>query len=256
MLARKSFFSFVELPDPSRHHEYNEYHQLDHRPSNLALPGVVWGDRWVRTPECAAASTGADDRLMATHYVAMYWFADPVERSVQEWQELGERAFQWGRKPDTEWSRRKVGSFVPLKGYVTERVRVSEDVLPFRPVRGMHITVSEMAEPHRGATEEVYRWYDRVRIPELLGCRGVAGAWTFYSEWSTFGAKDDRDIVGRHRITLLYLDGRPDDFLADRSGLPSAPDRAAVETVLLDSPLLAIEPWKWDWFDGGSGTGG
>ena len=254
MLARKSFFSFVELTDPSRHREYNEYHQLDHRPSNLALPGVVWGDRWVRTPENARASSGSDERLMATHYVAMYWFAEPLDHSVQEWQELGERAFQWGRKPDTEWARRKVGSFVPLKGYVAERVRVSEDVLPFRPVRGMHVTVSEIADPHRGATEEVYRWYDRVGIPQLVACESVAGAWTFYSEWTTFGAKEDRGSPAKHRITLVFLDGDTDSFVSERASLPAGPDTSAVETVLLDSPLRPIEPWHWDWFEPATGA--
>ena len=255
MLARKSFFSFVELTDPSRHYEYNEYHQLDHRPSNLALPGVVWGDRWVRTPANGQASTGTDDRLRATQYVAMYWFAEPLDRSVPEWQELGERAFQWGRKPDTDWTRRKVGMFVPLKGYVADRVRVSEDVLPFRPVRGMHVTVTEIAEPHVGATEEVYRWYDRVRLPQLVSCESVAGAWTFYSEWTAFGSKEDRDTLAKHRITLLYLDGDPDAFVAERSHLPSGPDTSEVETVLLDSPLRPIEPWNWGWFGEGEGRG-
>jgi hypothetical protein len=254
MLARKSFFSFVELTDPSRHHEYNEYHQLDHRPSNLALPGVVWGDRWVRTPADAHASTGSDERLLATQYVAMYWFAEPLDRSIQEWQELGERAFQWGRKPDTDWTRRKVGMFVPLKGYVPERVRVSEDVLPFRPVTGMHVTVTEIAEPHSGASEDVYRWYDRVRIPQLVSCEAVAGAWTFYSEWTAFGKKEDRDTPAKHRITLLFLDGDPEAFLAERAVLASDMDTSGVETVMLDSPLRPIQPWQWDWFERGAGA--
>ena len=42
------FFSFAALddPGPDHHRRYNEWHQLDHRPENLALPGVAWGDRW------------------------------------------------------------------------------------------------------------------------------------------------------------------------------------------------------------------
>jgi hypothetical protein len=257
MLARKSFFSFVELTDPSRHREYNEYHQLDHRPANLALRSVVWGDRWVRSPDCRARSSATDDRLDGVHYVAMYWFAEPLDESLKEWQELGERSFQWGRKPDTDWSRRKVGSFVPLQGYVHPRVRVSTDVLPFRPVRGMHLTVTRIAEPHAGATEKVYSWYDRTRIPDLVSCPGVAGAWTFYSEWTTIGTAEERDTLGRFRLTLLYLDEEPAVFLDERDRrLPEWErdgrgfDTSAVETVLLDTPLRPIEPWRWDWFDG------
>ena len=252
MLARKTFFSFVEVTDQSRHREYNEYHQLDHRPANLALPGVVWGDRWVRPPACRDASTGSSERLGAIHYVAMYWFADPLPPAIEEWRELGERAFQWGRKPDTDWTRRKVGYFVPLKGYVNPRVRVSEDVLPFRPVRGMHLTVSRVADPHASATEQVWSWYDRVRIPDLVSCKGVAGAWTFYSEWTTIEA-DDRDATGRFRVTLLYLDEPPEIWLADRERKSAAWDQLdtfGTETVLVDTPLEPITPWQWDWFDG------
>lgn len=251
MLAKKVFFSFLELTDAGRHREFNEYHQLDHRPANLALPGVVWGDRWVRTPVCRAASSGASERLGSIHYVAMYWFADPVSASVAEWEQLGERAFQWGRRPETDWARRQVGYFVPLKGYVNPRVRVSEDVLPFRPVRGVHVIVSEAVEPHASVTERLWSWYDRVRIPALLTCDGVAGAWTFYSEWSTLG-DGSPDQKGRFRVTLVYLDQAPDVWLADRrrrSAGWEGFDTPGAETILLDSPLEPIVPWHWDWFD-------
>ncbi|ANH36663.1 hypothetical protein I601_0209 [Nocardioides dokdonensis FR1436] len=41
------FFSFIRLEEGSAedHRAYNRWHQLDHRPENLALPGVAWGDR-------------------------------------------------------------------------------------------------------------------------------------------------------------------------------------------------------------------
>ena len=261
MLSRKAFFSFVELTDSTKHGQYNEYHQLDHRPANLALPSVVWGDRWVRTPDCTDASGAARAPLDRVQYVAMYWFAEPVDESIKEWRELGERAFQWGRKPDTDWSRREVGYFVPLKGYVNPRVRISEDALPFRPVRGVHVRVSLISEPHSSATEEMYSWYDRVHIPDLVSCAGVAGAWTFYSEWNTLLADDERRVPGGARVTLLYLDGDPLEFVAAREqrmaeweAAGRLLDTAPMETVLLDSPLLDIRPWEWSWFDP-QGTG-
>ena len=255
MLSKKAFFSFVELTDPDKHQLYNEYHQLDHRPANLALPSVVWGDRWVRSPSCVRASRASLPPLAETQYVAMYWFADPVDDSVAEWRQLGERAFQWGRKPDTDWSRREVGYFVPLQGYVNPRVRVSSDVLPFRPVRGVHLTVSLIREPHGAATEEMYSWYDRVHIPDLVSRRGVAGAWTFYSEWTTLLDPEQRRMPGAARITLLYLDGDPLEFSAelgrykrDWESAGRMLDTSSMETVLLETPLLDIRPWDWSWF--------
>ena len=43
-----AFFSFVSLGDgdPGAHRAYNRWHLYDHRPENLALDGVRWGDRW------------------------------------------------------------------------------------------------------------------------------------------------------------------------------------------------------------------
>jgi hypothetical protein len=242
MLAKKVFFSFLEVTDPSRHHEYNAYHQLDHRPENLALPSVRWGDRWVRTPECAAMSTGADARLRRMHYTTMYWFTDPVDRSVAEWAELGELAFQWGRRPDTDWADRQVGFFRPLKGYVNPRVLVSPDALPFRPVRGMLLNVLRVHEPRSAATEQAYAWYDRVHIPQVLECDGVAGVWTFVD--------DDRGL----RVHLAYCDEVPSVVLASlgaRRELMAAgmPDLDGVVEELLFTPMEPITPWKWDWFD-------
>ena len=95
MSGTRAFFSFTQVPDPADHRAYNEWHQLDHRPENLALPGVNAGERWVRTPACAALGSAAPpfDRL---HYLNMYWFAD--EAAITGWQELAERSFHWGNR--------------------------------------------------------------------------------------------------------------------------------------------------------------
>ena len=249
MLAKRAFFSFLELTDRSRHQEFNEYHQLDHRPENLALPGVVWGERWVRSPDCAALSSGGDAELGRINYVAMYWFRDPVEESVAEWVELGDLAFQWGRRPETDWARREVGFFRPLKGYVNPRVLVSPDALPFRPVRGMHISILEVPEPRSSAAEAAFRWYDRTHIPDLVACPGVAGAWTFSRNQTGSGQPG-------LRVHLLFLDEDPLEVLA---GIDQRRKEWAAEGRMhdldgvieerLSTPLRTITPWQWDWFD-------
>ena len=65
MFSERAFFSFIELTDPEQHREYNEWHQLDHRPENLLLPGVAWGDRWARRRD-RDPSTSADGELAGT----------------------------------------------------------------------------------------------------------------------------------------------------------------------------------------------
>lgn len=266
MLAPHAFFSFTAVTDPADHVAYNEWHQLDHRPENLALDGVRWGERWVRTPACAGASI-ADPRLDPTHYVNLYWFRPPVADAVAEWQALAERSFQWGRRQDmTLCTRPLMGFFDVVKGYVAPRVPVSIEALPFRPVHGMLVQVIELAEPHAPRTERLHHWYDAVGIPALLQLPGVAGAYTFASVSSTIdpgfsAAADARTFeasaassAGSLRIVVVSCDRPPLDVLPavrdtlDRAGGADA-RRQADASVVFDSAVETITPWRWDWFD-------
>jgi hypothetical protein len=251
MFAPKTFFSFTEIPDPADHRAYNEWHQLDHRPENLLLPGVAWGERWVHSPDCAAAAAQAVDPLANLHYMNMYWLADPVEQSAAEWSELAERSFHWGRRDDVYMAKRLLMQFFrPIKGYVNTRVLLSAEALPFRPTRGIHLTVTQVDQPREREAENLFRWYDRVRIPQMLGLTGAAGAWTFASE-STFASALDLSgevSTSSIRITLVYLDEDPLTFTEELAALPSD-EAEAVETTIFSGPLRTIIPWQWDWFD-------
>src|SRR3954452_3808603 len=184
--ANKVFFSLTEVPDRARHRQYNEWHQLDHRPENLLLPGVAWGERWVRSPDCARAGAEPDPTLPNLHSLNMYWFREPVDQSLAEWHELTERSFHWGRRDDVEIAKRLLLEFFrPIKGYVNPRVLVSADALPFRPTRGIHVTITRVDDPRSHGAERLFRWYDRSLVPAILTRPGVAGVWTFGSE-STF----------------------------------------------------------------------
>jgi hypothetical protein len=263
MLSSKVFFSFTEVLDPTRHGDYNAWHQLDHRPENLALPGVLHGERWVRSPDCAAAAPRASDGLEGVHYVNMYWFREPVDESFREWQALAERSFQWGRRPDADLARRPMmGSFSPVKGYVSPRVLVCADALPFRPNLGVALTVSRVVEPHGTRAHERFAWYDRELIPDLLASPGVAGVWTFSSQsttldpgWRGAGGSTTFDEAsqpetGQYRILLAYLDADPLAFLAGRRpGLGSDGPHPESETSIMDGVLRSITPWEWTWFD-------
>ena len=256
MLADLAFFSFVELTDASQHGAYNRWHQLDHRPENLALPGVAWGDRWRRSAEISADQVAASP-FEGTDYVAMYWFQSPVQESVEEWDRLGEASFQWGRGPIIPGVRRPLlGFFRPVKGYAAPRILLDPDVLPYRPNRGLHLTLTHYDEPHGAQSHDWFAWEDRSLIPELLAVPGVAGAWTFsFSHlqqhsslpFDPSGAYDP----GALRIRLLYLD----EDVAETSGRileaqrrMNAEVNAPAETgkVLFSAPLKTIIPWQ-DW---------
>ena len=268
MLAEKAFFSLTTVTDPANHVAYNRWHQLDHRPENLVLDGVRYGERWVLSPDCAALSHGTEPELVGTHYVNNYWFREPALVSIAEWQRLAERSFQWGRRPESEWATRPLmGFFSTVKGYASPRVQVSADALPFRPNRGVHVTMSRLREPHSAATARLFAWYDEVRIPDLLECHGVAGVWTFSSEsttldpsWepvpgsTTFNASGSDQ--GSIRVTVAFLDEDPLDVWSameiQARSLSSAGrtrETSDLESTLFAAPLRAITPWEWDWFD-------
>lgn len=256
MISDLAFFSFVGLADASLHGAYNRWHQLDHRPENLALPGVAWGDRWMRLPEPATPSKFVP-AFEGTDFVAMYWFRSPVDESVAEWDRLGEASFQWGRGPLIPGVERHLLAFFrPVKGYSAPRVLVGPDVLPYRPNRGIDITLTRHAQPHSLETHSSFGWEDTRLMPELLELDGVAGGWTFsFSHAQQHTTLPFPDTVmhqpGELRIRLLYLDGEPEQTGAAvretelRIGTEAdAPPQ--VNEVLFASTLSTIVPWR-DW---------
>ncbi len=169
-----AYFSFTEITDPAEHDSYNEWHLLDHMPENLALPGIAWAQRWVASPDLPVF--GVDEALRPVHYVTAYLMTEPAERTLGEFMALGERLRSLGR-----FHRQRQallgGPFRLVKCYAAPRTLVSADAIPYRPHRGMLITVGDVVE--RGRSDEVARWLDDVHVPDLLTVPGVAGVWTF-----------------------------------------------------------------------------
>jgi hypothetical protein len=256
----KAFFSFIGLDDISKHHEYNAWHQLDHLPENFALDEVFWGDRWVRSPDCVRLSTGLNRDLVDADYVVMYWLNDPPAESNSQWLSLAERAIHWGRRPELAWTRRlPLGFFQLGHGFAAPRVLVSPEVIPLRPHRGVHLSLTRVLAPQSPQAVELFRWYDQVHIPRLLQFPGVAGAWTFYSSLmpASLGlSSEGSETGGELQLRILYFDEDPvtavtrieSDFQSI-AGPPS--EHEGIEEVLVSGPLRTIRPWEWDWFDEG-----
>lgn len=254
-----AFFSFVSLEgaDRAAHTSYNQWHQLDHRPENLALPGVAWGDRWARL-RSSDARTVANSRFVGTDYVAMYWFRKPVDASLEAWDQLGADSLQWGRGPLIPGvERRLLAFFRPIKGYVARSALVSAAALPYRPNRAVEVTLRRFAEPYGAGAHDHHRWEDRVLMPALMEVDGVAGGWTFsfsrYQQHSSLPfASDSSEVPGELRISMLYLDGEPGEtgarLAAARAELERRRDgEPAVEGEIMFSSLLTtIVPWL-DW---------
>jgi hypothetical protein len=169
-----AYFSFTEITDPAAHASYNEWHLFDHMPENLALPGIVWAQRWVASPELPDDTT--DDALRAAHYVTAYLMTEPEARTLGEFLALGQRLRSLGR---FHRQRRALlgGPFRLVKCYAAPRVLVSPDAIPYRPHRGVFVTVADVVG--EGRSDDVARWLDDVHLPALLTVPGVAGVWWF-----------------------------------------------------------------------------
>lgn len=263
MEPAKAFFSFSRITDPTKHRAYGEWHMLDHGPENYALPGVIFGERWARSPRCADLSPAfdpvipaeSDHDLADTQYMTMYWFSDPADEALRQWNDLAARSFHWGRRPEIDWTERWMGFYTPIKGYLAPHVPIRPDALPFRPKRGIYVTVTEL-EGENTAINDVFQWYDEVRLPDVVATPGVAGAWTFASEDTYAGNHGARAAHRSRRLHLYFLDGDPVEVtaeLAARRATWAAEgrdlDRADLEKVYFAGPMETIVPWTWDWFD-------
>lgn len=219
MMPAAAFLSFATV-ESGRHQEYNAWHQLDHRPENLALEGVMAGERWVRTPECAAAYPVADPILAGTHYVNSYWFRAPVAEAFASWQSLAERSFQEGRRPDVRLATRPMmGTFTPTTACVSPGALVSPPAMLHRPVRGVILSIHRLTQPRDPHTEHWLGTRERA-MRDRVALPGVAGAWSLSSlsttidpGWQPTAGSMTFDpspqAAGVHRAELTFLDEDP-----------------------------------------------
>ena len=254
--VKLGYFSFTEILD-GRHREYNEWHLFDHLPENLKLTGVHWGQRWVATPDLIERRLFAREDLAPTQYATLYLMSDPVHEALDEFYGLARHLHARGRFFKARRSQLS-GPFTLIRRYASPSAVVDREAIPYRPNRGVFVTVQDHAE---GATpaalDEARQWYDEVHIPDLLGVRGVVGCWSFEAMAGAEvlpGAAPNPD--GR-TIRVYWLDEDPAVFLDDLRR--RTPDMAMIELskayrTLLVGAYQSI-PWEspFDWFGARSG---
>lgn len=227
--AVAGFWSFTEVTDPTAHRAYNAWHQLDHLPEQLPLPGIVAGQRWVCTPACRAARLAADEQLAPIHYATLYLLGEPLHETLAAFAARADQLHADGR-----WfhARRAhlSGPFDVVDRQVATRVLVSAEAVAHRPTRGVYVVVEPPAAGDRAELAEA-----------LLTVPGVAGAWRFSSRRGRPGAS-----TAPTRITVAFCD---DDPLTVADG--AAALLAPVDGLAYAGPFEAIVPWRWDWFDDG-----
>jgi hypothetical protein len=206
------FFSFTEVTDPSAHEAYNAWHQLDHLPEQFTIDGIVFGQRWVRSPRCRAVEAASDSTLEPFHYMTLYLMRG--REVVPEFFALAEQL----RAKDRFFAARRAlvsGPFEIVDRWAAPRVAVSPGAIPFRPSRGVYVVVGPALD---GAA--------------LVDRPGVAGAWQF------------ADSEAERTVTVAFVDG--DLWQAAASLGPTAAE--AGDAVEWAGPLERVDAFRWDWF--------
>ena len=260
--VRVGFFSFTEVTDPGEHHAYNRWHQLDHVPENRALPGIAHGQRWVRTHACRERHRpSAEPALDRIHYVTLYLMTAPVERTLDEFRNLGARLAAIGPRFHRFRESHMNGPFLFVQARVHPRVLVAPEALPYRPQRGVYVSCFDVPDP--AEYDAVTEWLDRTRFPDALEVPGVAGVWSFVSSPPRGPGPSRPDpqadpyaLPPGRVVNVYYLDEPPlqvADELRARSAEWDAAGRGLDPEIrlrrLVTGPFETIDPWNWDWFE-------
>lgn len=242
-LAKVGFFSFTEVTDGREHRSYNEWHQMDHLPEQYTVPGILLGERWVSTPACRSARLCSHTPLDPSHYLTLYLMADPVDRTLEQFLDLGRRLRAAGR---FHLHRRALlsGPFDLRAAAAAPRLQVSAEAIPHRPNLGVLVIVESVEGPDR--VQDHLEAIGSRRLPLLLGQRGVAGCYLFSARppgpshpWRP----------GSHLVTLCYLDEDPLEVTAEAAGLLEPDWRDGPARPVLAGPFERVVPWSWDWFE-------
>jgi hypothetical protein len=124
-------------------------------------------------------------------------------------------------------------------------VLISAEAVPYRPHRGVYVTVDAVVDPEGAA--EAHRRFHAEYVPAVLEIDGVVGAWTFGTSARYRAHPWD---PGNRRVTVYWLDDEPLDVAAAIAPLEQirSGEQTAVTTEFA-GPLETIYPYEWDWFD-------
>ena len=213
---------------------YLQWHQLDHMPQQWEIPGLVFGQRWVSTPECRAARAVATDRFAPVNHVMHYLWGEPLEPSIDDFFTLGAHLAKIGRFP-YRLPAVMLGGFDLVAKHADATPPVTPDVLPFRPNLGMYVVI-ESLDGRAGTT------WAADDVDALLAVDGVAGFWHF----NPGSLRTDRFDQSGFSATVIYLDDNPVTTAARLDPLLAARWARDGISPAFAAPFAALRPWEWD----------
>ena len=155
---------------------------------------------------------------------------------------LGRALAELGRFSQTLPSQYLAGLRL-LHAQASPRALISDEVIPFRPNRGIYLIVEETGEP---ALQDAYiqRMHTDV-VPALVAVPGVAGAMTF---GTTPAIRRPTFSPGSYRITSCYLDDDPATVGERLAPVLKEIWKDAPVRPVLAAPFESMMIWDWDRF--------
>jgi hypothetical protein len=221
---------------------YLEWHQLDHMPEQYLLPGLLFGQRWATTPACQAARAAEVDDWAKVANVVCYLMGNPVDETLDEFFTLGRALAEMGRFSQSLPSQFLAGLRL-LGAQAAPRALISDDVVPFRPNKGIYLIVEEL-DGSTGQDEHLQRIHTDV-LPELVAQPGVAGALAF---GTSPAIRRPTFTPGFYRITACYLDEDPATVGAGLAPVLERIWKTAPVRPLLAAPFESMMIWDWERF--------
>ena len=207
------FFALTEITDHKRHVEYNWWHSSDHHPENLALEGIVLAQRWAAPRRYMEARALAHPAIAGHQYISHYLMAEPLERTLKEFHDLGARMRAIPGRFFFDRNIWMLGSHRLIKSYVAPRIVVSPEALPFRPNKGLLVVVKHAKKAEK--QEEIARWHDETHIPDVLKVPGVMGCCWFQSEGEPVVGAPALGTPVNRQVFVYYLDEEPLAVVSD-----------------------------------------
>jgi hypothetical protein len=236
--VKAGIFSFTPPAPADDDGSYLRWHLLDHMPEQYQLPGMVLGQRWIADGDYADHRIGGDGPLAGIGNVVAYLVGDPVQRTIDDFMALGRRLAEVGRFPHRRPSLR-LSMLALEEWHAAPQALVSDEVVPFRPHRGVLLLVEQPTGSPRDAW---LQWLHTDHYRALLDVPGTAGAWMFGSTttWQLPPPAQGDELY----VTVVYLDGEP---LATAKALaPFVEQRWATGAVkpLFAGPLRSMVDWE------------
>lgn len=192
--AVAAFLGLMEVEGENAEPRYEAWHASDHLPENKALPGVVYANRWRAVETLRRLHTIGDPALGAPQFLITYFFGEPLETSLEEWNVLAEDLDKAGRMFEGR-SVRLGGLFAFEHRETAPGLPLSPRAVPHRPHAGVFLHLA-------GQTE--FSTSDRERFSTILERPGVTGGIRFASA----GVREYGDTRGG-RAELYFSDSDP-----------------------------------------------